>query len=336
MSLVDLVSPLPLISFQQIMEEPLPPIDWVVEQLIAQGDRVMFYGEFGSLKTWLLLDLALHLAAGIPFLGEFPIPKAKRVLYVDEEMNERTLRRRIKRLGMGLLLETETLPFQALSRVGVRFDFVGAQRLLTALDKTGFEPDVVIVESFRRVLVGSENEARDVSGFWRNVEPILKAGKTLIVSHHMRKPHFQGNDSNRNRASGSTDILAGADTGFAIQRLSQDSISLECVKSREAEEVSPFVASMYDTGQDGPIEMHYEGSREEVQAESSKLDRGIILAQEFMSSAPNRTVETGTILAYLNGRGIPERTGQRVLTTLKKRGRACAVQRGLWQFVEQS
>jgi len=37
MSLVDLVSPLPLISFQQIMEEPLPPIDWVVEQLIAQG-----------------------------------------------------------------------------------------------------------------------------------------------------------------------------------------------------------------------------------------------------------------------------------------------------------
>ncbi len=49
MSFVDLVSPLPLISFEQIMEEPLPPIDWLVEQLIAQGDRVMFYGEFGSL-----------------------------------------------------------------------------------------------------------------------------------------------------------------------------------------------------------------------------------------------------------------------------------------------
>ena len=332
MSLVDPTSPLPLISFERIMHEPLPHVDWVVEQLIALNDRVVVYGEFGALKTWLLLDLAIHLAAGRPWLEKFSVTQAKRVLYIDEEMNERALRRRIKRLGMGLGLESEALPFQILSRQGVRFTSGGAQRLLTALDNSDFDPEVVIVEALRRVLLGSENEAEHVSAFWRNVEPILKAGKTLVISHHMRKPNAQGNNASRDRASGSTDILAGADTAFAIQRLTKDSVVLECVKSREAEEASPFVVSLSDEGEDGPAEMRYEGSREEVQAESSKLNRAMALAEGFLSSIPGHTAETGVIIAHLEAQVIPVRTGQRALTELRKRGRVHQPERGSWQL----
>src|SRR5262249_15380440 len=154
--------------FARIMTEELPPIDWIVDRLIAQGDRVIVYGEFGSMKSWLLLHLAIHIAAGRPWLEEVAITAAHRVLYIDEEMNERTLRRRIRRLGAGAGLTNEPIPFRVLSRVGIQFNQIGADRLLGALAATDFDPEIIVVETFRRVLVGSENETEDVTKFWGN------------------------------------------------------------------------------------------------------------------------------------------------------------------------
>lgn len=325
----------PLVPFEAIIRDPLPPIDWLVEPLIAHGDRTILYGEFGSMKSWLLLHLGLHLAGGRPWLGKFPVPQAKRVLYVDEEMHERVLRRRVKRLGEGVGFEHENLPFQAASRVGVRFTRQGVEQLLRALEMNQFDPEVVIVEALRRVLVGSENEARDVAEFWRYVEPIPRAGKTLIISHHMRKPNALGNNANRDRASGSTDILAGADVALAIQRLGRDSVAVECVKSRESEEPSAFVVSVYDERADSPVEMRYEGSRAEYQAEGGKLGQAITRVVNFLSGAPDHSADTAAILAYLKPQGISERTAQRALKTLKERGRVQPVGRGSWMLLTQ-
>lgn len=333
MSPSNLPAPLPLISFETIMREALPPIDWLVEALIARGDRVILYGEFGSLKSWLLLDLGLHIAAGRPWLGHFPIPQSRRVLYIDEEMNQRTLRRRIKRLGIGAGLEDEAIPFRAMSRVGVRFGTLGAKLLLQALEKRKFDPEIVIIEAFRRVLVGSENEARDVAEFWRCVESIPRAGKTLIISHHMRKPNALGNNANRDRASGSTDILAGADVALAIQRLGGDSVAVECVKSREAEEPSAFVVSLYDEGADSAVEMRYEAAQKEFQAQGSKVEQAMPLVEAFLRASPSHPAERSAILAHLKVNQITERTGERTLQEMKRRGRILNVGHGLWQLV---
>lgn len=334
MAPVDPQTRLPLVPFEAIMRDPLPPIDWLVDPLIARGDRVVVYGEFGSMKSWLLLHLGLHMAAGQPWLGKFPLPERRRVLYVDEEMNERTLRRRIKRLGVGAGFEKEALPFQAMSRVGVRLNDQGAANLLRALENSRFDPEVVIVEALRRVLVGSENEARDISEFWRSVEPLRKGEKTLIVSHHMRKPSAAfGSNAPRDRASGSTDILAGADAAFAIARMSGDAVVIECVKSRGAEEASAFVVSLYDEDADGPVEMRYEGSRADFQALGSKVDQAITLVESFLSSAPKGIAERAAILAHLKAHKVAERTGERALDKLKKLGRVLRVGHGLWQLV---
>jgi RecA-family ATPase len=85
----------------------------------------------------------------------------------------------------------------------------------------GFDPDVILLETLRRLMVGSELDAEDVGKFWRNVEPIRAEGKTSIVSHHMRKPSGQGINESRHRASRSTDILGGSGTAFAVTRKDQ-------------------------------------------------------------------------------------------------------------------
>ena len=88
------------ITHRSIVEEPFPDIRWLTNPLISAEDKTIIYGEWGTYKTWLLLDLALHLSASKDWLGHFPIPTAKRVLYIDEEMSEITLRRRLKQLTL--------------------------------------------------------------------------------------------------------------------------------------------------------------------------------------------------------------------------------------------
>ncbi len=313
---------LPLISFDSIMRD------------------LIVYGEFRSMKSWLLLHLCLHLAAGKPWLGKFSISSPRRVLFIDEEMNERTLRRRVKRLGLGAKLEGQSIPFQAMSRVGVRFDPNGANSLLAALEKSKFDPEVIVVETFRRVLLGSENESDHVAGFWNNVTPILKAGKTLIVSHHMRKPKTKGEAQgyggrNRERASGSTDILAGTDSAFAVQRPEGgNAVVVECVKSRESEEEGKFVVRLQDDGNESPVELIYDGSPREFDAETRKATQAVEMVVEYLNGQTRKTAATAKILDHLVAKGTASRTAQRALTEAKKAGRIKQSARGHWRLME--
>ena len=53
-----------LVTFEEVFSQELPPVDWLVTNLIANQDRVVVYGEFGSLKSWLLIDLVRKSALG--------------------------------------------------------------------------------------------------------------------------------------------------------------------------------------------------------------------------------------------------------------------------------
>ena len=326
--------PLPLVSFETIMRQPLPPIAWEVEPLIAQGDRALVYGRSGSLKSWLLLHLGLHLAAGSPWFGKFDIAQPRRVLYINEEMHERTLRRRIKRLGLGAGFEGLSLPFHAVSRVGVKFDGQGAEDLLRALEASAFDPEVVIVEALRRVLVGNENEAKDVSAFWRNVEPLREAGKTLLVSHHMRKGGSRAKVDGFVLASGSTDLLAGVDTAFAVRRdTARNAVKIEPVKSCEVEEPEAFIVSLIDEGGNSPVEMRLESFMGDAPPEDTEVRKAYRLITEFLSQQPERTAKKGEVLEGLEQHGVRQRTGERALEDLAHRGRIKKAKYGHWQLV---
>ena len=320
---------LQLISLGAILSEPLAPPSWLVERLISDGSRVVLYGEFGSYKSWGLLSLGLHIAAGLPWLGRFSIPRPRRVLYVDEEMSERLLRRRVNRLALGMDRPPDGLMWRAVSRHGVRFDTAGVRTLLAGLKTEGFEPEVIIVETLRRVLVGDEKEAKDVAEFWRSVAPILSTGHTLIVAHHMRKPAGRGGGRVRDRASGSTDILGGADDALAFER-KKDVVIVEHVKCRDGEEIEPFAVSLVEDGDS--VKLRYEGSLVEFNAQGGKSVQAERLIEDLLESAPDRTARTEELLAHLDVRGISRRTGETALKALKERGRVLAPKRGIYRL----
>lgn len=321
---------LPLIRFREIVSEPLSPVVWVVEGLIAEQDRTLFYGEWGSLKTWLLLDLAVSIAAGTIWLGQFQVSGARHVLYLNEEDKEGLIRRRIKRLTMNTPLAEQDLPLRVLPRSGVRFDEQGAEGLLTALRASEFSPQVIIAEPLRALHSGDEISAKDMRGFWNNVAPLYQAGITLILSHHMRKPHPKGEHDIRNRASGSTDIMAGVDGAFALTRKAGNVVLVENPKLREAQEGERFVVSLESEGKDGPARLTFQGFEGDI--ERGLDGRRVRLVTDYLNRAEDRKAETQAILSFLASQGIAERTGSRLLGSMSQQGLVRSVRRGVWQL----
>ena len=321
------LDPLRLISVQNIIRNPLPPVEWIVQPVVAKGERVLLYGEFGALKSWLLLHMGLHIAAGHKWLGEFPVPKPRSMLYVDEEMTEHTIRLRVKQLVAGEKIPTDDMQFQVASREGVLLTEMGGKILLERVWKADYRPEVIVIDSMRATLVGSENEQEDVIAFWRAVEPILKAGITVIVTHHMRKPREEGLDSVRYRASGSTAIISGSDSAWAVTRHGQAPIAtVEAIRIRLAKEPPPFTVEFTFDGEEGPVRAIMGLPPEEA----SKGGQAVTIILGVLEGG---SATTGALKAACEAESIPARTAERALSSLEQQGRIAKVggKHGEWQ-----
>lgn len=319
--------PLRLLSASHIVKTPLPPVDWMVQPIVAAHERVLVYGEYGALKSWVLLHLGLHIAAGRKWLGTFEVPKPRAVLYVDEEMSEYTLRSRIQRIVQGEKFPTDDMPFAVSSREGVRMTEKGGNIFLDRVARAEFKPDFIIMESMRRVLVGSENEQTDVSGFWRAVEPILKVGMTFLVSHHMRKPHDEGPDNVRYRASGSTDLIAGSDSAWACTRTGQTTTLMEAIRIRLAEEPKPFTVEFTWEGETGPVSAT-------LGLPPAEASQGGLAAITILDTLEVGPASSGALEAACEAKGVSRRTFQRALDSLERQGRiAKEGHLGQWHLV---
>src|SRR5215470_778413 len=230
----------PPLSLAEIFEKDPPEIDWSVKGLFAHRDRSLIYGEFGSLKSWILIHLALHIAAGKKWLDTFDIPKARSVLYVDEEMGQDRMHRRARRLAAGAEIDMPH-DFYVLSHPGLRFDELGAKQISAYCALHHISPELIFAEGVRRVIVGSESAAEDVARMWDNTKPLLREDRGVVLSHHMRKPVVKGNNESRYRPSGSTDLQAGGDVALSISRQGDNAAIIEHIKSRDDAESLPFI-----------------------------------------------------------------------------------------------
>lgn len=189
--------------------DPPPVEDPVVEGLLNAGEFMVVGAERGIGKTWLGYNIASLLATGSgPLFGRLPVPKARKVLYLQGELDETQAAGRWKMLhGDGLDFGAAELPQVAESFDPVRFRVVRRRRnykgpeesfsdeyldasideqLEATIDALGIE--VVIVDPWAVFLQGNENSNDEVEAVLSKLREIgMRNNVAFIIFHHLGK-----------------------------------------------------------------------------------------------------------------------------------------------------
>ncbi len=176
--------------------------DWLVQDLIVQGDVVMASGDPGSGKSWIMLDLCMSVLGLRPEWLGMAVKHTGPVIVVDQENPQATARKRIQRLG--LIGEHEDLHY--LWYQGVRLD-AQPEKLYEYADLV--RPKLILVDSISRVHFKNENSAEEMNPLMNGgIYPLARElGATVVMIHHLARA---GN------ARGSTALPAAVDLGLQV------------------------------------------------------------------------------------------------------------------------
>lgn len=162
---------------------------WLVEGLLAEGQQVTLYSPPKVGKSIFSYELAVALSKRDSFLGA-AIPKVRKVLYVDYENDYFDIANRFYGRGEDAeqMLKGVYLPAKRLSPLNTT---AGLTELLFCLDR--FSPDLVIVDTVSKAVVGDENDSAVWQHFFRNVSvPLRERGIGLLRLDHSGKDTTRG------------------------------------------------------------------------------------------------------------------------------------------------
>lgn len=153
-------SPFKWRSWKDIAQSELPDVGWIVKDLhIGPGRPGQIQGFGGSGKSWVAMALALSVAAGVPFLGKYPVRQCK-VAYVSHELGSRATASRFRRLANGMLLEPSQLEGQLQLSVFPKI-YLNSPDAEEWYRKELAGVGLCIIDSFRRAVPGiDENDSR--------------------------------------------------------------------------------------------------------------------------------------------------------------------------------
>lgn len=240
-----------IVSLQTFLSYPNP--EWRIDQLFESQGLVGLYGASGSGKTFIALDWALSIAAGVSWQG-CPVRQGPTVYVVAEGafgLRARTQAwldaNREEFVAPGgsnrVLGGTGELPPVLFLIESLPMLEGGAEDLVeTLLDMDTF-PKLVVIDTLARCFVGGdENEAADMSRFVASAGYIqTEVGATVVVVHHT------GKDETREER-GSSVLRAAADTMIRVEMPKEDRIELCCTKQKNFKEFKKITLRLRDEG----------------------------------------------------------------------------------------
>jgi hypothetical protein len=222
---------LPLLYAEDIT--PITDTSDFVEDILRDGEFSVVYGESNCGKTFFALDLALHVALGIPWRGK--AVEQGGVIYCALEGGHGT-RNRIaafkKHHGITGPIPLAVIPSN-LNFLDTQGDM---QALVAAIQKAKARLGnvrLLVVDTLSRALAGGdENSSEDMGQLIINADILRNVIKT-----HIKFVHHCGKDTAKG-ARGHSCLRAAVDTEIEISRTDPDSPSLiRIVKQREMEMV---------------------------------------------------------------------------------------------------
>ncbi len=293
--------------------EQLSAITWLADQIVPQGALAALYGPPGSGKSFVALDLALTVAAGltwqVSWMGRAVMGGG--ALYLAAE-GLGGLGQRVRSWKAARGLVGQQLGVGFVTTAVDLLDASTATRIERAVAHVPAPLQLVVIDTLARSMVGDENDTGDMSRLIATVDRVrTMTSASVLLVHHTRK------DSELER--GSTALRGGVDTLIFCQE-GDDGRQLVCQKQKDAEAFAPMPFSL--VAGHGSCVVAFTG----VGSSAGPTGPGDTLTpprlKAIRSLADGFTARGATASEWLKASDIAERTFYRVRTWLVSNGYA--------------
>jgi len=280
----------------------------------------MMAGDSGVGKSWVASLLALSVAAGTPFLGEFPTIQCG-VLLCDAEQGEGLIRRRFKRLFAGLAAGGNTLARDLPVTVfpgAFRID--KAEHVQSMADFLRHEQiGLVICDPLIHSLpVGAcENDSVQIAQFFESIRRVQAgAGVCFVFTHHSRKRSATNPNDAGQMLRGSSAIRAILDSHLFVRPLPEGRLLIEHDKLRVAEPLPSFVIEMSDPDDSSTV-LRYCGEAHESGQDQTAVAAAFVERALTDAGGPLKRQD---LLKMARAENVKQRTLDRAIGELEQAG----------------
>src|SRR6516162_4779115 len=169
------------------LAEEAPELRWLVTDLWSHDAVGIVGGEPKCCKSFLALDLAVAVAAGVPCLRRFVVPDPGRVLLYAAEDSPAIVRRRLESIAAAASVDLADLDIQVITAPSLRLD-LDADRRSLADTIANLKPRLLILDPFVRLHRIDENASGEVAPLLAYLRELQRRhGIAVVVVHHARK-----------------------------------------------------------------------------------------------------------------------------------------------------
>jgi hypothetical protein len=291
-----------------------PPVEYIAAGLFALPSLNIVYGSPGTLKSFILADLAICTAAGSEWLPPAPwvngnVARSVRtrqcpVMWLDFDNGRRRTHDRFGALGRAYDLPAET-PLFYYSMPSPWLDASNKASiggLSLRIQDRGVK--FVVVDNLGVVSGDADENSGDMVGVMSEFRQLAEeTGAAVVLIHHQRKGNGtigRAGDSLRGHSS----IEAALDLALLIEREElSDTVNIKATKVRGAD-VLPFSAVFtYEDRPDGELETaRFYGILADDTRSGAAIEREILVA--LLGTALNKTDLTKAVKEQLSDVGV--------------------------------
>lgn len=234
---------LPTLPAHRLAERPRES-QWLIDELWADEAVGIIGGEPKCCKSFLALDMAVAVAAGVPCLGQFAPATTGRVLLFAAEDALHVVRQRLAGIAIAAGRTLADLDIHVITAPSLRLDLQNDRDGLTGTIAE-LEPKLLILDPFVRLHRIDENLSGEVAPLLAYLRELQRRFHLAVVLvHHARKGggKMRGGQALR----GSSEFHAWGDSNLYLRRR-DDKLTL-CVEHRAAASIDPVDLQLDITG----------------------------------------------------------------------------------------
>jgi hypothetical protein len=219
---------------EEILEAPTQQT-WLIKNVLEVGGLAMLVGESGVGKSFVVIDMAVSVALGDPWLD---LPTARGAVFVIAGEGYSGFRNRLKAIAKhrGRALTGVPLFFSnAAISLNDPTSVLTARREIEHLTEKHGEPALIVIDTLHRNAGGAdENSAKDISSVLKEIDSKLRvfgSNCAVLIVHH-------SGHGEKTRARGSSSLYGAMDTELLIKKAGEDTVTLSVTKQKNHEPMS--------------------------------------------------------------------------------------------------